>query len=64
MYIESKGHENDRFGIIKKLFRKWLDEHNDHAYYFVVRSIKQLKDALEILQYGKILDKTKKTKKK
>lgn len=63
VYIEAKGFENDRFSIIKKLFRKYLDDNSEHSYYFEIRSIEQLKNMIDILQYGQIPKKTRKTKK-
>ena len=60
VYVEVKGFENDSFPIRKKMFRKYLDENMDNAWYFEVRNIVQCKDMIEILEFGKIISKTKK----
>lgn len=62
VYIEVKGFENDRYPIIKKMFRKYLDENIDNAFYFEIRSLLQCKDMMEILEFGKIISKEKKKK--
>lgn len=62
VYVEVKGWENDAFPLRKKMFRKYLDESIDNAWYFEIRSLLQCKDMMEILEFGKIVSKEKKKK--
>ena len=54
VYIESKGVENDRFYIMKKLFRKLLDDKlfktKQHSIYFEIYTKKQLLQAINIIK--------------
>jgi len=63
VFVEAKGIENDGFPIRKKLFRRQLDEsfNPGEALFFEIHSMKHLKNMLEILEYGKIITKSKKT---
>ena len=47
--IEVKGQENDTFPIKKKMFRKYLELSLPNAIFFEVRTIKQLKQSLKII---------------
>ena len=63
VFVEAKGWENDGFPIRKKLFRKYLDDNYNkgEALFFEIHSMKHLKNMLEILEYGKIMTKSKKS---
>lgn len=47
--IEVKGNENDVFPLKKKMFRKIL-ETMDNTYYFEIKTIKQLKQCINIIK--------------
>ena len=60
--MECKGFENDTFPIKKKLFRQWMETWLPNGIFFEVRTIKQLKQAIEILkEYEKSYSKNKKS---
>lgn len=60
--IEVKGQENDTFPIKKKLFRKWMETWLPNGIFFEIRTIKQLKQAIEIIkEYEKSYSKNKKS---
>lgn len=48
--FEIKGHPNDRYPYIKKLFRAWLEENEPQSIFFEVHNQKQLKAAIEIIK--------------
>ena len=48
--IESKGLENDLFPMKKKIFRKWLEEHEPKSIYFEIYTKRQLLQAIEIIK--------------
>lgn len=62
VYVETKGHEDGKFPIRKKLFRRYLDEKVPNSMYFEIHSTMQMKDMMEILEFGKIISKEKKKK--
>lgn len=47
--VESKGFANERFGMIKKLFRKYL-ENNPNYIYFMVYNVENAKEMIKILK--------------
>lgn len=47
--LEIKGFENDTFPIKKKMFRKYLENNMPNAIFFEIRTIKQLKQSLKII---------------
>jgi len=52
--IEIKGFETDRYKIVRKLF---LEKIKDSAFdFFEVRSMKELKDVINIIKDGKNID--------
>ena len=60
--LEIKGFENDTFPIKKKMFRKYLEENIPNAIFFEVRTIKQLKHTLKLLdEYERSYSKDKGT---
>lgn len=48
--LELKGLENDIFPLKKKMFRKWLEEHEPNSIYFEIYTKKQLLQAIEIIK--------------
>lgn len=48
--VEVKGYQNDRYPYQKKLFFKWLEEHNPNSVFFEVHNIKQLKETVRIIK--------------
>lgn len=48
--LELKGLENDVFPIKKKIFRKWLEEHEPKSIYFEIYTKKQLLQAIDIIK--------------
>lgn len=48
--IEAKGLENDVFPLKKKLFRKWLEEHQPKSIFFEVYTKRQLLQAVSIIK--------------
>lgn len=48
--IEAKGIENNCFYLKKKMFRKWLEEHEPKSIYFEIYTKKQLLQAIEIIK--------------
>lgn len=48
--IEAKGHPNDRYIYVKKLFRTWLEMHHPNSLFFETHNLKQLKAAIEIIK--------------
>lgn len=60
--LEIKGFENDTFPIKKKMFRNYLEVNLPNAIFFEVRTIKQLKHALKIVdEYEKSFSKNQGT---
>lgn len=47
--LEIKGFENDTFPMKKKMFRKYLEDKMPNAIFCEVRTIKQLKQSLKII---------------
>lgn len=66
VFIEVKGVENEGFPYRRKLFRDWLESHGNpkNTFYFEIRNLTQCQQMLEILEFGKILTKVTKRKKK
>ena len=48
--IECKGFENDIYPLKKKLFRKWLEEHEPKSIFFEVYTKRQLLQAIDIIK--------------
>lgn len=48
--IEAKGYENPIFPLKKKMFRKWLEEHEPKSIYFEIYTKKQLLQAIDIIK--------------
>lgn len=48
--IEAKGMENNIFPLKKKMFRKWLEEHEPKSIYFEIYTKKQLLQAIDIIK--------------
>ena len=48
--IESKGFCTEKYPYQKKLFFKWLEEHNPNSVFFEVHNIKQLKETVRIIK--------------
>jgi hypothetical protein len=48
--IEIKGKANDRYPYQKKLFFKWLEDHQPDSAFFEIHNKKQLKAAIEIIK--------------
>lgn len=48
--IEAKGIENDTYPLKKKLFRKWMEDNLPEGIFFEIRTIKQLKQAIKIIE--------------
>ena len=48
--VEVKGYSNDRYPYQKKLFFKWLEDHNPNSAFFEIHNQKQLKAAIEIIK--------------
>ncbi len=48
--IETKGMENDLFPMKKKMFRKWLEEHEPKSVYFEIYTKRQLLQAIDIIK--------------
>lgn len=48
--IEAKGMENDLFPMKKKIFRKWLEEHEPKSIYFEIYTKRQLLQAIDIIK--------------
>ena len=48
--IETKGMENDLFPMKKKMFRKWLEDHEPKSIYFEIYTKKQLLQAIDIIK--------------
>ena len=48
--LEMKGMENSVFPIKKKVFRKWLEEHEPKSIYFEIYTKRQLLQAIEIIK--------------
>ena len=48
--IEAKGQENDTYPLKKKLFRKWMEKWLPNGIFFEIRTIKQLKQAIKIIE--------------
>jgi hypothetical protein len=50
--IEAKGRENDVFPLKKKMFRKCLEDEFPNSIFFEVFTLKQLRQAIEIIKHG------------
>lgn len=50
--IEAKGKENDVFPLKKKMFRKCLEDEFPNSMFFEVFTLKQLRQAIEIIKHG------------
>lgn len=48
--IENKGFENNCFYLKKKMFRKYLEEHEPKSIYFEIYTKKQLLQAIDIIK--------------
>lgn len=48
--VEVKGYSNDRYPYQKKLFFKWLEDHQPDSAFFEIHNKKQLKAAIEIIK--------------
>lgn len=48
--LELKGFENNVFPVKKKIFRKWLEEHEPKSIYFEIYTKKQLLQAIDIIK--------------
>lgn len=48
--IEDKGIENDCFYLKKKMFRKWLEEHQPKSIFFEIYTKKQLLQAIDTIK--------------
>lgn len=48
--IEAKGMENNCFYLKKKMFRKWLEDHEPKSIYFEIYTKKQLLQAIDIIK--------------
>lgn len=48
--IEAKGMENDCFYIKKKMFRKWLEEHQPDSIFFEIYTKRQLLQAIDTIK--------------
>lgn len=48
--IEVKGYSNDRYPYQKKLFFKWLEDHNPNSAFFEIHNKKQLQAAIDIIK--------------
>lgn len=48
--IESKGVENDLYPLKKKMFRKWLEEHQPKSIFFEIYTKKQLLQAIDTIK--------------
>ena len=60
--IELKGHENDVYPVKRKLFRRWMETWLPNGIFFEVRTIKQLKQAIELMKdYERSYSKNKKS---
>lgn len=62
VFVETKGKEREDFTIRKKLFLKLMNVMYPNSYYFVIKSIHQAQNMMEILEFGKIVSKGKKKK--
>ena len=49
-FIEAKGIRTDRYQIIVKLFRKWLETHYPNSIAFEVYTQKHVKDTIKIIK--------------
>lgn len=59
--MEIKGFENDVFPMKKKLFRSWMETWLPNGIFFEIRTIKQLKQAIKIIDdYDKSYSKNQK----
>lgn len=60
--LEIKGFRNDLYPLKMKLFRKYLESNIPNAIFFEVRTIKQLKQSLKIMdEYEKSYSQNKRT---
>lgn len=48
--VEMKGALNDTYPIKRKMFRKWLEEHEPKSVYFEIYTKKQLLQAIDIIK--------------
>lgn len=48
--IEVKGYANDRYPYQKKLFFKWLEDHQTDSIFFEIHNQRQLKAAIEVIK--------------
>lgn len=48
--IETKGFENNCFYLKKKMFRKWLEEHQPKSIFFEIYTKKQLLQAIDTIK--------------
>lgn len=48
--VEVKGYANDRYPYQKKLFFKWLEDHNPNSAFFEIHNKKQLQAAIDIIK--------------
>ena len=48
--VEVKGYANDRYPYQKKLFFRWLEEHNPNSAFFEIHNQKQLKAAIDVIK--------------
>lgn len=48
--LELKGVENDLYPLKKKMFRKWLEEHQPKSIFFEIYSKKQLLQAIDTIK--------------
>lgn len=62
--IEIKGHINDTYPIKRKMFRKWMELYLPEGIFFEIRTIKQLKQAIKIIEnYAKSYTQNKESSK-
>ncbi len=48
--LELKGFENNTYPLKKKIFRKWLEEHEPKSIYFEIYTKRQLLQAIDIIK--------------
>lgn len=48
--LEMKGYENNTYPLKKKIFRKWLEDHEPKSIYFEIYTKKQLLQAIDIIK--------------
>lgn len=52
-YIETKGFKTDSYNIKVKLFRRWLEDNDPTAYFFEVKTLNQVRQAINIIKDDK-----------